>query len=398
MKKILIVNKSFCTGGIQSSMINMANELSTDYEVDIFAFYPEGIMKERLDKRVRVLIPTWQMQALGMAMGDIRKNGNKKIYILRTMYALWAKLFDNRFPLWLSMKFQQKLTAADGTPYDMAISYHHEQKKHTVTAGFARFVDQCVCANKKVAWVHYDPSTLNLDEKFNEKYYKQMDYIVAASKAVEESFRKVHPNLAERVRYCYNFVNREAIVEKAYEQEESPFSENELVCFSATRLAEEKAIPRAISAIAPVLKENKDIKWYIAGDGPMLQQIKDCILENHLEERIILLGRQTNPYYYMAHSDLVMSTSYHEAAPMVYVEAGILNIPVFSTKTLSSVEMLHDKAGDFICENSEDGIRLLFGNIAADRRIIEEAKLLKRSYVINNDASREFIMDLIEGD
>ena len=42
MKRILIVNKSFATGGIQSSMVNMANQLSKFYKVDILVYYPEG--------------------------------------------------------------------------------------------------------------------------------------------------------------------------------------------------------------------------------------------------------------------------------------------------------------------------------------------------------------------
>ena len=38
MKRILIVNKSSATGGIQSSMVNMANQLSKFYKVDTVSY------------------------------------------------------------------------------------------------------------------------------------------------------------------------------------------------------------------------------------------------------------------------------------------------------------------------------------------------------------------------
>ena len=71
MKKILLVNKSFELGGIQSSMVNMANELSKYYEVHLFVYNPEGVMKERLNSSVKVLGTTWRFKCLGMTLKEV---------------------------------------------------------------------------------------------------------------------------------------------------------------------------------------------------------------------------------------------------------------------------------------------------------------------------------------
>ena len=68
MKKVLIVNKSFETGGIQSSMVNMANELSKYYKVDLFVYNECGGMKERLSPKVNILPTSWRFKALDISL------------------------------------------------------------------------------------------------------------------------------------------------------------------------------------------------------------------------------------------------------------------------------------------------------------------------------------------
>ena len=89
----------------------------------------------------------------------------------------------------------------------------------------------------------------------------------------------------------------------------------------------------------------------------------------------------------MKNSDLYLSLSYHEAAPMVYMEAKALHVPVFSTKTSSTEEMLKDGIEDFICENLEEGIRSKFSEIMENREKIASAKKQLKNYKGDNNAS-----------
>ena len=80
---------------------------------------------------------------------------------------------------------------------------------------------------------------------------------------------------------------------------------------------------------------------------------------------------------------------------MVFLEAAVLQTPVFATKTLSAEEMLHDCSGDFICENSEEGIRSKFEFLARNRKYLEEAKIEKKSVKPSGFDLLVFIKELL---
>lgn len=379
-KKILFINSFFGVGGIQSSLINMANELCGEYQIDLLLYYPEGKLKDRLDSRVNIIQPSWVLKSLGMSVGEALKSGNPLIILFKIFGSVWSRVFDNRLPIWIATKIQPVLKG-----YDLAIAFRPETRKKMLCSGFVRVLCRCTQAKTKIAWIHYDAKTLDNDSKFNAKYYEPVDKIVGVSASVAERFAAVHSGLQGKTDYCYNFFEYEKIIEKSKIKQEIAYSENKLICFSACRFSVGKGIVRGIKAFAPVFKEHEDVLWYIAGDGPERENIEAAIKEEKLENRIILLGSQSNPYNYMKNSDLLIMISYHEAAPMVYKEAKALHVPVFTTETSSSYEMLKDGTEDFICENSEEGIRNKFAEIMNDREKLYNAKKALEGYRANND-------------
>lgn len=391
MKKILLVNKSFTVGGIQSSMINMANELSKYYEVHLFLYNPSGVMKDRVNSSVKVLEPSWRFRCLGMTVKDAFRTKKIGFVVFRIFAMVWSKLFDNRFPIAIAIKHQPKMTG-----YDLAIAYHQEQRKKSVMSGFARVVDRCVESKKKVAWLHFDSNTIDLDSQYNNPFYQKMDKVVCVSKSLMEHFAKAYPELSNKMDYCYNFMLYDVIKEKGLERQEIEYPANKFICFSACRLTEEKALVRGVSALSEVMKAHNEIVWYIAGDGVERNNIEKAIASHGLEQQIILIGNQPNPYPYIRNANLVLNVSYHEAAPMVFFESKALGTPVFSTRTSSATELLSDKIDSFICENSEDGIRDQFAWIIENKQYVENAKIQLATYYASNEASMLKIKKLIE--
>lgn len=385
-KKILFINSFFGVGGIQTSLINMSNELCNEYQIDFLIYHPEGPLKDRLDPRVNIIQPSWALRALGMSVREALKSKNLLIILFKILGSVWTRIFDNRLPIWIATKLQPKLTG-----YDLAIAFRPETRKKMLCSGFVRVLCRCTEAKTKIAWIHYDAKTLDNDREFNAKYYAPVDKIVGVSASVAKIFASVHPELREKTDYCYNFFEYEKIIEKSKQKQETEFPENKMICFSACRFSVGKGIVRGVKAFAPVFREHEDILWYIAGDGPERENIEAAIREEKLENRIILLGSQSNPYNYMKNSDLLIIISYHEAAPMVYKEAKALHVPVFSTNTSSSFEMLKDGTEDFICENSEEGIRAKFSEIMNDReKICNSQKALEGYRGNNNEAFDKF--------
>lgn len=361
MKSILFVDKSFAVGGIQTSMINMINTLSEKYEISLFVYNPEGPLKERLSKNVKLIKPSWRVNTLGMSFKDCLKNGSIKQKLFRIIMTAWAKVLDNRIPLKCAFKYQPVLKS-----YDYAIAYHHETERTSLTSGFARFIKQCVVADKYISWIHNDANNNPIDESFNDKYYCELDEIVCVSEAVKNSFLDKHNSIPEeRVKVCHNFLDFNSIDNMAENEPQIKFDKNKFCCFSACRLETVKGFPRAIKAMADTIMKY-DVQWYIAGSGSEKETIEKTILECGLENNIYLLGMVSNPYPLIMQADLLVLCSYFEAAPMLYSEAKYFRKPVFTTETSSSSEMLDGGKYGLICENSSDGIekgfRLLFEN------------------------------------
>ncbi len=77
--------------------------------------------------------------------------------------------------------------------------------------------------------------------------------------------------------------------------------------------------------------QNIDAKLYIIGDGELREQLEQQIIELELEKKVILLGRQENPYKYISKADCFVFSSNHEGFPNVLLEALACDLPVIST-------------------------------------------------------------------
>lgn len=380
-KRILIVNKSFVVGGIQSSMLNMINALKDDYDIDLCVFNNAGQLKDRLPEGIKIIKTNKLLQLHGMSVGEAKKSGFFA-YLIRLFLGGFARLFTNNLFFNIAMMFQKPLNG-----YDAAIAYHHEDSPNAVVSGFYRFVSKKTDAPIKLGWIHYDPYKVSFDDRRNERYMEKMTKIVCVSKGTADIFKKRHPDLKIPVDYCYNMQDIGRIQRLKDEKQEIPFSDECFNCFSACRLSPQKAIPRAVRAFAPVLKRFPDIRWYIAGDGEDLSEVKRLVSENRLENSVILLGSLSNPYPYFAKCDLYIQPSIYEAAPMVYGEAIICKTPILTTDNISALEMVKPEYG-VVCENSEDGLRNTFCMMAENR---ENVIKLKTHLELNEFSNQEAI-------
>ena len=391
MKKILVVNKGLAIGGIETALVNMVNALQKHYQVDLLVLDPTGPVKDRLDEKVKIIQPSWRFHALGMPLKRVIRTKKPLFVLFRLFATIWTKLFDNRLPINMAIKHQEKLQG-----YDLAISFHQEMRRHTVASGFTRFVDRCVDAKQKVAWLHYDSAILDLDSDFNNPFYAKMDKIVCVSRSLRDRFAVKFPQFAEKTEYCYNFLNYQQLEADSLQKQEGAYPPEKTICFSASRLAPEKALVRAITCLAPIFRSHPEWMWFLAGEGPERENIESVIQKEGLGQQIILLGNLSNPYPYMRNADLLMNVSYHEAAPMVFIEAKALGVPVFATKTSSAEELLSDPVCGFICDNTEEGIYERFKYVTENPNELQNRKENLWNYQASNAQSLKMIQSWLE--
>lgn len=90
---------------------------------------------------------------------------------------------------------------------------------------------------------------------------------------------------------------------------------------SVGRLDRAKDYPNFLNAISILKKQRQDFKAYIAGDGPLKQDLKVIIQNLNLEDCVSLLGSRRDITELMSASDLFVLSSSWEGLPLVICEA-----------------------------------------------------------------------------
>lgn len=160
---------------------------------------------------------------------------------------------------------------------------------------------------------------------------------------------------------------------------------------SIGRFSPEKGFLDLIKVMNEVVKKDKDIKLYLAGDGYQKQEIVGLIKRYNLDKNIILLGfqspRSLSKYY--LDSSLYVMTSYSEFFGLVLVEAMSYGLPCIAFDSAKgAVEILNSERG-FLIKNRD--IKKMANNILSllgDRKKLLELQKQGNKYVKNYDINR----------
>jgi len=87
-----------------------------------------------------------------------------------------------------------------------------------------------------------------------------------------------------------------------------------------------------------IVRNSRMVKLLIIGDGPHKEKILSWIKEMSLNEDVLLLGFQNNPFQYISKSEVFVLSSFFEGFGNVIVEAMALGVPVISTDCPSGPE------------------------------------------------------------
>lgn len=225
-------------------------------------------------------------------------------------------------------------------------------------------LDQTVCKNK-VCFVHCDYLNFGGQTEANNRAYMEFDKIACCSDSVRERFLLGSKLPDSKVYTVRNFYDLRLA---SYQSEDTGLFDDSFVnIVLVARLSNEKGILRAIEALAQ--SNRKDIRYYIIGNGPQKEEIAHMIGKYQLDNRVMMLGEQSDPYQYLIQADWLLVPSFHEAAPMVFDEAKLMGIKVITTNTTSAEEMIGSEYG-VVCENSTEGIIGVLKSVGKSERSI----------------------------
>ncbi len=146
--------------------------------------------------------------------------------------------------------------------------------------------------------------------------------------------------------------------------------------FSFGRLAAEKNLPHLLRLVAPVLYERPEVRFEIAGDGPVRAGLVALARELGLERQVHFLGwlRGALLVERLAGSDVCVSASLTENQPMALLESLACGVPVVALAAGGVPEIVEDGGNGFLV--APDGAPESFARRVG--QVLDDAPLWRR--------------------
>ncbi|MBR1653896.1 MAG: glycosyltransferase [Clostridia bacterium] len=336
MRKIIFGITGLTLGGAERVLVDIANELSEEFDVTIFTLYGKGEFEKELSSKVKLV------NMIDKSYAELTSKERLKVSLklLFNKKSIYKKYINN--------EFDTEIAFLEG-PITRLFSFKNGKNTKNISNP------------KKIAWVHNDIGQVfgkslkaKIKKKLDRRCYLQYDDIVFVSNDNLEQFEEVY-NLNKNKMVIPNYISSKRVLEKSEANFGNVFSKEEINFLTVARLTDQKAIDRLIKVHSELMYDGHNHKFFVIGDGPEKENLKDLIEQLNVKDSFILLGKKENPYPYIKNCDVFALLSYYEGLPMTVLEARILEKPILITDTAAREAVVgYDKS--YITENSENGI------------------------------------------
>ncbi len=309
-------------GGAEKVLVNLVNNMNSEkFDITLIALFGGGVNEQFISPNVRFKV--WFSRMIP---------GNSKI----------MKLFSPKQLYKLCIKEQ----------YDIVVSY--------LEGPTARLVSGCNNEyTKLVSWIHVEMLTEHIaaasfrSMKEADRCYKRFDKTICVSQTVKSNFSEYF-NLRIQPIVLYNTVESEKIIMQSQEPIAEQFNDKEINLIGVGTLKQVKGFHRLIKIQKRLRDENLPVHLYILGRGPERDNLEQLAVKLGIEEYVTFLGYQTNPYKYIAKSDLFLCASRAEGFSTATTEALIVGTPVCTVEVSGMKEMLGDNDEYGIVTDNDD--------------------------------------------
>lgn len=329
-KQILITIHYLEIGGAEISLIGLLQALDySKYDVDLFVYSHRGELMQFIPKEVNLLPEIPEYAQIERPMKDALKNGYWRIVLRRLIAkrrfvrykqskhpvdngAVFGYVFDSVTPVLPSLDYLGE--------YDLAISF---LTPHNIVA-------EKVKAKKKAAWIHTDYSKIDVDAELELPVWSKFDHVVSISDQVTENFLGVFPSLKDKIVRIDNILSPKFVRERAEQippevvRKEMPKEDGVTNLLSVGRFCYAKNYDNVPDICRRIIESGVNVRWYLIGYGGDEPLIRSKIAEARMEDRVIILGKKSNPYPYIKACDIYVQPSRYEGNSVTVREAQIL--------------------------------------------------------------------------
>jgi glycosyltransferase involved in cell wall biosynthesis len=119
--------------------------------------------------------------------------------------------------------------------------------------------------------------------------------------------------------------------------------ENTVVLIFAAVFLEWKRPQMAIQACAELVRQGLDVQLWMAGKGPLKEELEREVARLQIEPNVKWIGYQKDPQRWMAAADLFLHTAVGEAFGNVFIEAMACGLPAIATNSGAAPEIVSDR-------------------------------------------------------
>lgn len=365
MKKIAILGLHLNYGGVEQTIINQANALSSDYEVELAITYK---MREEpafpLDSKVNVKYLT-------------KVKPNKEEFKKHIKNRSFIKAFKEGIKS-LKILHQKKKTMIEyieNSDADIIISSRVE---------FAELLGKYKKDN--VITITEEHCHHNNNRKYInrlKKACKKIDYLIAVSQELTNFYKKEMPYIN-----CIYMPNSLS-TSQTYS---SKLNNKNLI--SVGRLSPEKGYLDLVDMFKILHDKDSSYHLDIIGNGPEYAKINDKIKNLNLESSIKLWGFQSTEFINkkMENSSLYVMCSYEESFGIVLIEAGANGVPSIALDSAKgAMEIIEDEHNGYLIPNRN--LELMAEKID---NLMNNPKLLKQFGKNAKEKSNQFTFENIK--
>jgi glycosyltransferase involved in cell wall biosynthesis len=200
----------------------------------------------------------------------------------------------------------------------------------------------------------------------------------AATLAVSEDVRSsVWPGLRARVEVVVHGLDVERVREQLSRRDstraELGVDAGTTLVVTVANLRATKNHPGLLAAAKRVLDTGAEVRFVVAGQGPLESEIREQLRVLALGDRYRLLGYRDDATRLIAAADLFVLASHHEGLPVSVMEALALGVPVVAPAVGGIPEMVTDGHDGLLTPAGDD--RALAAAILRASEPVEHARL-----------------------
>lgn len=391
-KKILFLNYSLHSGGIEKSLVTILSLF--DYErhnIDLQLFANEGLFFSRVPEQVRILPPLFPKEYrlnIRRAFPALFLHGHPLLAVCRLFVSfagLRGTMGERLSRMW---RIERHFVRPAKEHYDAVVAFMEGQPLY--------YAVEKVNAGVKIGFIHGDYIAMGLNRDFDRPYIAKVDALCTVSESCKTALETTFPDWSSKFHVIYNIISSAFL--RSMAEKETGFDDgySGIRVLSIARLSHQKGLDLAMPAFADLNRRGLSIRWYIIGVGPEEENLKRQALELGAGDSVVFLGERGNPYPFVRECDIYMQPSRFEGKSIAVDEAMVLCRPILLTDFSTASDQIMSGKDGLIVPMTTEGVEQGLEELARSKELREKyARALSRMD-LTNETEINKLYDLIE--